>query len=114
VCPRPVSAQHRRAGCDGGRNIHIRNCNIENFDDAVAVKPLNGNNKIAQCSENVLVENVYIRYGLGASIGSVPPKAAVNCVRNVTFRNIQFESPVKAIYVMVRLKASVQLPCVTF
>ena len=89
-----------------GRNIHIRNCNIENFDDAVAVKPLNGNNKIAQCSENVLVENVYIKYGLGASIGSVPPNAAVNCVRNVTFRNIQFESPVKAIYVKVRPTAT--------
>jgi len=36
---------------------------------------------------------------LGMSIGSVPPSSGVNCVRNVTFRNITFESPLKAIYI---------------
>jgi len=33
------------------------------------------------------------------SIGSVPPNPGVNCIRNVTFRNITFEKPFKAIYV---------------
>ena len=33
------------------------------------------------------------------SIGSVPPHRHVNCVRNVTFRRIDFSRPFKAIYV---------------
>ena len=33
------------------------------------------------------------------SIGSVPPRQDVNCIRNVTFRNITFEKPLKAIYI---------------
>ena len=33
------------------------------------------------------------------SIGSVPPNPGVNCIRNVTFRNITFENPLKAIYI---------------
>ena len=33
-----------------GANVHIRNVKITNFDDAVAVKPSNGGNKIATCA----------------------------------------------------------------
>ena len=33
------------------------------------------------------------------SIGSVPPNKKINCIRNVTFRNIQFYEPLKAIYI---------------
>ena len=33
------------------------------------------------------------------SVGSVPPHRHVNCVRNVTFRRIDFTRPFKAIYV---------------
>jgi polygalacturonase len=33
------------------------------------------------------------------SIGSVPARPEHNCVRNVTFRNIYFDNPIKAIYV---------------
>ncbi len=33
------------------------------------------------------------------SIGSVPPNPGVNCVQNVTFRNITFINPLKAIYI---------------
>ena len=81
-----------------GRNIYIHDCEIENWDDAVAVKPSSGKDRIT-CSENVLVENVKVKYGVGASIGSVSANSAHNCVNNVTFRNMDFEEPMKAIYI---------------
>jgi hypothetical protein len=31
--------------------------------------------------------------------GSVPPNANIACIRNVTFRNINFEKALKAIYI---------------
>ena len=80
-----------------GRNILIQNITVENYDDAVAVKPmqlLNGG-----CTENITVENSRVVIGVGMSIGSVPPNSNINCIRNVTFRNIDFEYPIKAIYV---------------
>lgn len=69
-----------------GRNITIRGCSITNFDDAVAAKPLSGRNFNAQCTEDVLVEDMQITYSVGMTIGSVPPDPLHNCVRNVTFR----------------------------
>ena len=33
------------------------------------------------------------------TIGTVPPNPDINCVRNVTFKNIDFHYPLKAIYV---------------
>ena len=33
------------------------------------------------------------------TIGSVPPDPNNACIRNVTFRNIRFENPLKAIYI---------------
>jgi len=37
--------------------------------------------------------------GVGMTIGSVPPSSNHACVRRVTFNNINFEYPLKAIYV---------------
>ena len=54
---------------------------------------------VRACSENILVENASVRHGVGMTIGSVPPNPATNCVRNVTFRNVHFDEPYKAIYV---------------
>jgi hypothetical protein len=39
-----------------------------------------------------------IKYGVGMSIGSVTPNND-NCVNNVTFRNIDMETPLKGIYI---------------
>ena len=48
-----------------GRNIHLRNVTVENFDDAVAVKSLKKlDSKFTNCTENVLVENSNIKYGV--------------------------------------------------
>jgi hypothetical protein len=81
-----------------GRDILIQNVTITNFDDAVAVKPNNGRDVYSNCSENVLVDGAFVRFGVGMTIGSVPPDTDCNCIRNVTFRNIVFETPIKAIY----------------
>lgn len=51
------------------------------------------------CSENITIRNANVGFGVGMSIGSVPPKATHSCVRNVTFQKIKFEYPIKAVYV---------------
>ena len=79
-----------------GQNILIQNITVENYDDAVAVKP---GNLEDGCTENVTVENANIIHSVGMSIGSVPPNVKINCIRNVTFRNVNFSFPFKAIYV---------------
>ena len=84
-----------------GSNIIIENVNITNFDDAVAVKPANKGHKVSKngCAENILVKNANVMFGVGMTIGSVPPNGNHACIRNVTFKDINFEYPLKAIYV---------------
>lgn len=84
-----------------GSNVTIENVNITNYDDAVAVKPSNKGYKIAKdgCSQDILVKNANIKFGVGMTIGSVPPSDKHACVRRVTFQDINFEYPLKAIYV---------------
>eukprot|EP00056_Hartaetosiga_gracilis_P015980 m.3535 g.3535 ORF g.3535 m.3535 type:complete len:491 (+) comp3576_c0_seq1:3-1475(+) len=81
-----------------GKDIHIYNCSIENFDDAIAVKPSHRGD-LSQCSQNMLIENCTVYFGVGMTIGSVPPNLQYNCVRNITFRNINSHHPIKAIYI---------------
>ena len=33
------------------------------------------------------------------TIGSVPPNINTACIRDVTFRNISFDTPIKAVYI---------------
>ena len=83
-----------------GKNIIFRNLTIENFDDAIAVKPTHQNqDTFTNCTENILIEDCYVKYGVGMSIGSVPPNTDFACVRNITIRNIKFQEPIKAIYI---------------
>jgi hypothetical protein len=84
-----------------GSNVVIRNCKITSFDDAVAVKPATKEHTVSEdgCSQNILVENVEAIFGVGMTIGSVPPSSFHTCVRNVTFRNINFVKPLKGIYI---------------
>ena len=70
---------------------------ISNDDDSVAVKPSDGRSPYG-CTRNILVERCVFT-GFGASVGSVPPHADVNCVRNVTFRSISMPGTGKGIYV---------------
>ena len=82
-----------------GSNIHIHDCVVENFDDSVCIKACNMGNNLSKCSENILVERIEQRLGVGMSIGSVGPSTQISCVRNVTFRDITFQAPIKAIYI---------------
>lgn len=84
-----------------GSNVTIRNVNITNYDDAVAVKPSSRAFKVAKdgCSQDITVENVQVTFGVGMTIGSVPPNLNHNCVRRVSFKNVNFDYPMKAIYV---------------
>ena len=83
-----------------GIDVIIRNTTFINFDDAVAVKPMvSGQSEFTNCTQNILIENCYVKYGVGMSIGSVPPHFGCDCVQNITIRNIVFESPIKAIYI---------------
>ena len=84
-----------------GINYLIENVTIDNYDDAVAVKPTSTSpsNIYANCSQNMLVRNSFVRHGVGMTIGSVPPHVGVNCVKDIVFRDIDFETPFKAIYV---------------
>lgn len=82
-----------------GQNIIIRNVTITNYDDAVSIKATNNDFKNAKCSQNILVENCRVTLSMGMAIGSVDPHPSLNCVKDVIFRNITFNSPIKAVYV---------------
>lgn len=71
-----------------GRNFHIFNITCQNYDDVVVPKPTHRyNDAYTNCSENMLIENITVRLGVGLTIGTVPPNPEINCVRNITFRN---------------------------
>ena len=82
-----------------GYNITVRHCSVLNYDDSVCLKPLNQGALRSTCTEQVLFEDIDITLGVGASTGSVPPNSQVNCIRNCTFRDIRFHTPIKAIYI---------------
>jgi len=82
-----------------GINILIENVSITNYDDAVAVKPQSGANYFSSCSQDMIIRNCNVSFGLGMTIGSVPPNDNVNCIQNILFDNINFHHPIKAIYV---------------
>jgi polygalacturonase len=81
-----------------GSDIYIHDCIINNDDDSIAIKPCDGNCVSASCSQNMLIERVRLT-GFGASIGSVPPSGALNCVKNITFRDIVMPKTGKGIYI---------------
>jgi len=82
-----------------GRNFTFRNLKITNFDDTVVPKPSQRGDWGSNCTQDILVENCEVVYGVGMTIGSVQPDYGHTCVKNVTFRNIVFHRPIKGIYV---------------
>lgn len=82
-----------------GKNAIIERLNITNYDDAVAVKPMDKKGRYAQCSENMVIRNCNVWWGVGMTIGSVPPHDEYNCVRDIKFINHTMYHPFKAIYV---------------
>lgn len=83
-----------------GRNATFSHIKITNFDDAIVAKPSHrGDNRLTNCTTDILVENINVTYSVGMSIGSVPPNDNHTCIKDVVFRNINFTSPLKAIYI---------------
>lgn len=71
---------------------------IDNFDDAVVFKPCHEGYKFCQCSGGY-VHDIQTFFSVGMSIGSVPPREPANCIKDVVFRDIRMEYPIKAIYI---------------
>ena len=82
----------------GGRDIHIHDTSVWNQDDCFTIQPIGRNGFNAQCTENVLVENVEAS-GLGLTVGAIHPSRDHNCIRNITFRNGYMHHSFKGIYV---------------
>eukprot|EP00010_Vexillifera_abyssalis_P005421 CAMPEP_0201552490 /NCGR_PEP_ID=MMETSP0173_2-20130828/16750_1 /ASSEMBLY_ACC=CAM_ASM_000268 /TAXON_ID=218659 /ORGANISM="Vexillifera sp., Strain DIVA3 564/2" /LENGTH=422 /DNA_ID=CAMNT_0047962987 /DNA_START=94 /DNA_END=1362 /DNA_ORIENTATION=- len=82
-----------------GTNILIENITVQNFDDVVAVKPCSKSCKLSSCTQNVVVRDAISYWGVGQTIGSVPPSTNINCVRDVLFENIVQHHPIKGIYI---------------
>lgn len=77
-----------------GSDVVVRNCSITNFDDTVCPKPT-----APPCTRNVLIEDIAVTYGVGISMGSVPPDVGGNCIDGVLVRRAVFHSALKTIYV---------------
>jgi len=46
-----------------------------------------------------MVRDIEVVYGVGMTIGTVPARPNFTCVKNVTFQNVTFHHPLKAIYI---------------
>jgi hypothetical protein len=82
-----------------GRNATFRRLNITSFDDTVVPKPSGKGSWGSDCTQDILVEDINVKYGVGMTIGSIAPSSNNNCIKNVIFRNIRFEKPLKGIYI---------------
>lgn len=79
-------------------NVHIYNGVIDNYDDAIVFKPCRSDYKYCKCSGGY-VHDIKTLFSVGMSIGSVPPRDPQNCVKDVVFKDIKMEYPIKAIYI---------------
>jgi hypothetical protein len=82
-----------------GRNATFRRLKITNFDDTVVPKPSDKGSWGTDCTQDILVEDCEVTFGVGMTIGTVSPGKLMRCIRNVTFKDIRFNMPIKAIYV---------------
>jgi hypothetical protein len=80
-----------------GQNISVSNCSVTNFDDSVCVKPTRG----GLCTWGIAISDIRVTYGVGVSMGSVPPDAGpgCNCIDGVHAQNLRFDTPLKAVYI---------------
>lgn len=82
-----------------GSKMHIYNLTIQNWDDVVVPKPGSQGDMFDNCTRDYLVENCTVVLGVGMSIGSISPSKRYNCIKNVTFRNVEMRKPWKGIYI---------------
>lgn len=82
-----------------GARMKIYNLVTQNFDDVVVPKPGRIGDLGANCTEDMMVYNITAKFGVGITIGSVPPNINHNCIRNITFKDVTIKRPIKGIYV---------------
>lgn len=82
-----------------GSNMHIFNLTVQNWDDVVVPKPGSKGDLYDDCTQDYLVENCTVVLGVGMSIGSISPSKRYNCIKNVTFRDVEMRHPWKGIYI---------------
>ena len=80
-----------------GRNMYIHDCTVWNQDDCFTIVPISKGGINADCTENILVENINAS-GLGLTVGSIEPTRKHACIRNVTFRHAYMHHTYKGIY----------------
>lgn len=69
-------------------------------DDAVAVKPCQEQGSLnCACASDMVIRSGAVKFSVGLTIGSVPPNANGNCVRNITFDSVDMLLPFKALYI---------------
>lgn len=76
-----------------GTDIDVTNSSVTNFDDSICVKPL------STCTSRVRISGARITYGVGVSMGSVPPDVGGNCIDGVSARDVNFTAPLKGVYI---------------
>lgn len=102
VPPVPMIWALNTDGIDiSGINIVVSNCSVTNFDDSVCTKPISNGDSLygSNCTSNFTITDVEITWGVGVSMGSVPPDVGGNCISNVYSSNVVFNNPLKAIYI---------------
>ena len=52
-----------------------------------------------KCTQDILAEDIEVVYGVGMSIGSISPGLRRDCIKDMTFRRVNFDHPLKAIYI---------------
>ncbi|WP_242092892.1 glycoside hydrolase family 28 protein [Aestuariivivens sediminicola] len=81
-------------GCDPeySKNVHITNCTFNTGDDCIAIKSGRNNDgrRVNIPSENIVVENCYMKDGHGGVVMGSEISAGV---RNVYVRNCRMDSP---------------------
>jgi hypothetical protein len=85
-----------------GVDITIRHCSVTNFDDSLCVKPLAAGESAfnSTCSSRIVIADSNVTWGVGASMGSVPPETGEpNCIDGVVVQRINFTYPLKGVYV---------------
>mmetsp|Transcript_2773 Transcript_2773/g.5697 ORF Transcript_2773/g.5697 Transcript_2773/m.5697 type:complete len:451 (-) Transcript_2773:29-1381(-) len=80
-----------------GKDIYIHDCSVWNQDDCFTIVPSSSAGINAQCTENILIENVEAS-GLGLTVGSIRPTKDHACIKNVTFRNAYMHHTFKGVY----------------
>lgn len=51
------------------------------------------------CTRDVRIADIAVTYGVGVSMGSVPPDVGGDCIDGVTASRLSFDTPLKAMYV---------------